>query len=250
MRPMWVLPVLALTGCGLDDSELVECRCGDEMVSEFVGNCVEDDPEDPRNPMTTRLPDCPSGTPIFLRERTTPASTILNVETTFENFSPNQYMEQLADDFIFIPDPVDVDLHPEIYDAPPNYDPGRDTLWAWEAERTFVRELLDRDVFQRVDFIRWYQSSTDEVEISDDGLSELYIFPYEINITELPVEGSVDIIAVKGRIEILLVTPTTENPVWSIRSIVDIRDAATAKAFVRRVARPVRALIRIGRRKP
>ena len=230
MSRIWLLfLMLTLTACGLSDSEQVECRCGDEMLTEFADNCVEQVPNDPDNPLTTRLPDCPSGTPIFLREPTSPFSVLFNVETTYTNFSPNQYMEQLSDDFIFIPDPLDIDLHPEIYKLPDDYDPVRDTLWAWEDERTFIRELLDPDLFEDPKFVRWYESSKDQVEPSEDGLSELYIFPYEINFQEHPVDGVAETFGLKGRLEVILVTPTTENPVWTIQRMVDIRDAASAK---------------------
>ena len=228
MRWIWLAPVIALSGCGVDVGEQVECRCTEDMLDDFASSCVNET-GDPANPLSTRLPDCPSGTPIFLRERTTPFTVLFNVETTITNFSPNQYMDQLTDDFLFVPDPGDIALHPEIYDAPPNYNPALDTLWAWQAERTFVRSLLDQERMLKIDFARWYESSKDEVIISEDGLMETYIFPYEIDFQERPVDGVSAAFGVKGRVEVDLVTPTTENPVWAISRIVDIRDAATAK---------------------
>ena len=229
MKRIALFSLFALSACGLGDSAQVECRCGEDMLEEFIGDCVEEELTDPTNPLTSRLPECPSGTKIFLRERTTPFVVLFNVETTYENKSPSQYMEQLSDDFIFIPDPLDIDLHPEVFEPPPNYDPVRDTLWAWEDERTFIRELLDPDFLHSVNFVRWYESSKDQVEPSEDGLSELYIFPYEIDFQERPVDGVVETFGLKGRLEVILVTPTTENPLWTIQRMVDIRDAATAK---------------------
>ncbi len=221
-------------GCGLDDSAQMPCRCTEETDRNLFPQCfdaiVTDERHDPANPLSTRTPDCPSGSPLFLRERTEPAFVLFNVETTFEHLRPSQYMEQLTEDFIFVPDREDIDLHPEIYQAPDNYDPDRDTLWTRERERGFAAGLLNQNRFQKVDFVRWYKSAKDEVQPLEDGLKERYIFPYEIDFIVLAgKETDCSGQGLKGLMEVDLVTPTPENPVWSIQRWKDLRDPATAK---------------------
>ena len=224
---------IILPGCGLDDSEQVTCRCTENTNLNLFPDCfdaaVVGERENPTNPLTTRTPDCPSGNPLFLREPTDPALVLLNLKTTVENFNSVRYMEQFADNFVFVPDWEDIELHPEIYQAPENYDPARDTLWTWEQERFFANELLDPDDFQDADFIRWYKSSLDEVQISEDGLMETFIFPYEIDFVEQPHEGKVNRLAIKGLMTVIFTTPTPENPIWTIQRWKDQRDSASAK---------------------
>jgi hypothetical protein len=141
-------------------------------------------------------------------------------------------MDQLTEDFLFVPDVGDMELFPEVYQLPAGgYDPDRDTLWTPDQERRFVINLLDRERFQKISFRRWYKSLLDERIISEDGLRETYIFNYEVEFTEQPreEEEEVSIIAVKGRMEVDLSTPTTENPVWLIQRWQDFRDPASAK---------------------
>ena len=164
-----------------------------------------------------------------MREPTDPALVLLNLKTTIENFNSVRYMEQFADNFVFVPDWEDIELHPEIYQAPEDYDPASDTLWTWEQERFFANELLNPDDFQEVDFIRWYKSTLDEVRISEDGLMETFIFPYEIDFVEQPHEGEVNRLAIKGLMTIFFATPTPENPIWTIQRWEDQRDSASAK---------------------
>ena len=230
---LFLLCLAALAGCGLDDREQVECRCTEDTDLNLFPHCLGRAASDPRpdadSPLATRIPDCPSGSPLFLRERTRPTDVLFNVKTTFENFSSNQYMEQLTEDFAFVPDQEDIDLHPEVYQAPPDYDPDRDTLWNREQERRFAVELLDPKRFQKIDFIRWYKSTIDEVRPSEDGLRETYIFPYDLDFIEQPRDGVSNRFGVKGVMEVDLVTPTQENPVWSIQRWWDQRDRASAK---------------------
>lgn len=219
-----------LSGCGLSDTKQVDCGCTENMLPAFQGECVSTEQHsDSGNPLTTRLPDCPSGTLLFLRERTEPSSVLFNVKTIFQNTSSSQYMEQLTEDFLFVPDREDIDLHPEIYQIPPDYDPDRDTLWTWEQERNFAVEVLNPTRFQKIDFIRWYSSSKDEIIFSEDGLLQTYIFPYEIDLSELSSDGAVNSFGLKGQMEVDLVTPTQENPVWAIQRWKDFRDPASAK---------------------
>lgn len=69
-----------------------------------------------------------------------------------------------------------------------------------------------------------------------DELRETFIFPYEAEFVEIisaaeadSVETKFETIGIKGLAEIDLVTPTAENPVWSIAAWRDRRDRASAK---------------------
>ena len=137
-------------------------------------------------------------------------------------------MEHFADDFVFIPDPEDVQLYPEVYDA------NRDTLWGAAEESNFARLILSERIHS-AHFERWFKSS-DERIISDDELRETFIFPYEAEFVERisaaeddSVETKFKTIGIKGLATIDLVTPTAENPVWSIAAWEDRRDRASAK---------------------
>lgn len=228
---IWVLWCGAnITSCSLDDSATTECRCVEQTNLRLFPECAEEietgEREDASNPFVARLPDCPSGPTLSLRERTRPESVLLNIRTTFEGRSPTQYMEQLTEDFIVIPDPEDIDLHPEVYQAPEGYVPGQDTLWNREAERRFAVAVLDLDVFLQVRFNRWYTASRDERIPSEEGFSERFIFPYEIEFTGRNDQETFEL---KGRVIIKLVTTSIENPIWNVQSWEDQRDVASAK---------------------
>ena len=224
-----------LTGCAIGDSEQVDCRCADDTSVQLFPHCadsVAEERPDPKTPLSTQIPDCPSGPRLFLRERTTPAAVLANLTSIFqaqrESRSPQQYMEQFADDFVFIPDPEDVQLYPEIYDA------NRDTLWGAAEESNFARLILSERIHS-ARFVRWFKSS-DERIVSDDELRETFIFPYEAEFVEIisaaeadSVETKFATIGIKGFATIDLVTPTVENPVWSIAAWEDRRDRASAK---------------------
>ena len=225
-----------LAGCTLGDSEQVDCRCAPDTSAQLFPHCADSVAvrPDPKTPLSTQIPDCPSGAQLFLRERTRPEYVLSNLISIFqaqpEYRSPQQYMEQFTDDFIFIPDPEDVSLYPEIYNANP------DTLWGVAEERNFARIILSPDRIRSAHFTRWYKSSLDESIPSEDGLRETFIFPYEAELVEISsaagtdsVKTKFETIGIKGLAEIDLVTPTAENPVWSIAAWEDQRDRASAK---------------------
>ena len=236
--PFLLLAVL-LAGCAIGDSEQVDCRCVPDVTSiQLFPHCadvtVEEARPDPKTPLSTQIPDCPSGQQLFLRERTRPEAVLANLASIFqaqpEFRSPQQYMDQFTDDFVFTPDPEDVQLYPEIYNA------ARDTLWAVAEERDFARLILSPERIHSARFVRWYKSSADEKIIADDLLRETFIFPYEAEFVErvsAPEAGAAETtfntIGIKGLAEIDLVTPTAENPVWSIAAWRDQRDRASAK---------------------
>ena len=227
-RVLWC--AAAVIGCSLDDSTEVECRCVEATDARLFPECADhietDEREDASNPFAARLPDCPSGPTLPLRERTRPEAVLLNIRTTFEGRSPTQYMEQLTEDFIFIPDPEDIQLHPEVYQASESYVPRRDTLWNREAERRFAIALLDLQLFRQIRFNRWYTASRDEREIFEDELLERFFFPYEIEFIGL---NEVETFELKGRMIVDLVTTSIENPIWNVQSWEDQRDVASAK---------------------
>jgi len=223
-----------LTGCAIGDSEQVDCRCADDTDVRLFPHCdgVAEERPDPKTPLSTQIPDCPIGLRLDLRERTAPASVLANLTSILQaqpgSRSPQQYMEHFADDFVFIPDDEDVQLYPEVYDA------NRDTLWGAAEESNFARLILSERIHS-ADFERWFKSS-DERKVSDDELRETFIFPYEAEFVEIisaaeadSVETKFATIGIKGLAEIDLVTPTAENPVWSIAAWRDRRDRASAK---------------------
>lgn len=235
----WGLIILALTvamGCGFGSEAGDQCRCAPETDKLTFPHCLDvtfEEETESSNPFSTRQPECPSGQLLFLREPTTPEAVLLNVRDTFQGFSPVQYVDQLDDDYLFVPDLSGVELYPEVFQAPGDYDPDldRDTLWTREDERRFVTNFLDRTEFQRVTIARWYQAGIDE-QIFDESnpLQETYIFNYEIELTTVPEEGETALLLeIRGRAEVDLITPTLENPVWTVRRWQDLRDPASAK---------------------
>lgn len=238
LQPLLYLLVVLLMGCGLGDSALVECRCASATSTLLFPHCTNIDNEDLRpdakTPLSTQIPDCPSGQQVFLLERVRPESVLANIRSIFiaspETRSPEQYMDHFADHFVFTPDLEDIDLHPEIYDT------SRDTLWGAEQERSFARAILDPERIQSARFLRWFSASKDERIPAEDQLSETFIFPYEIEFVELTTTAAGDstttvlsVIAIKGFMEMDMVTPTVENPVWSVAAWRDQRDRASAK---------------------
>ena len=231
----FLLAVL-LTGCAIGDSEQVDCRCAPDTSVQLFPHCdgLAEERPDPKTPLSTQIPDCPGGQQLFLRERTRPEAVLANLTSIFqaqpELRSPQQYMEQFTDDFVFIPDDEDVQLYPEIYDA------DRETLWGAAKERNFARIILSSERIHSARFVRWFKSSLDKRIPADDELRETFIFPYEAEFVEIisaPGEDSgetkFNTIGLKGVVEIDLVTPTVENPVWSISVWRDRRNRASAK---------------------
>ena len=234
---LWSLSFLLavlLAGCAIGDSEQVDCRCAPDTSVQLFPHCADSVAEkrsDPKTPLSTQIPDCPSGQQIFLRESTRPEYVLNNLTSIFqaqpESRSPQQYMEQFTDDFIFIPDDEDKQLYPEVYE---------DTLWGAAKERNFARLILAPERIHSARFVRWFKSSLDERIPADDELRETFIFPYEAEFVEISsatgadsVETTFNTIGIKGLATIELVTPTVENPVWSIAVWKDQRDRASAK---------------------
>lgn len=231
-RAAVLLVGLWVTGCGLDDSEQIDCRCAPETDLVAFPQCRGVDLEeaiDDGSPLSTRTPDCPSGQLLFLREPTTPEAVLFNVRDTFEGFSPVQYVDQLTEDFLFVPELNGLDLYREVYNPPEGFDPDApgdpDSLWTRDQERRFVTNLLDREVFQQITVSRWYIAGEDERRVDpDDPLQETYIFDYIIDFIEQPGEdGTPRAFEVRGRMEVDLVTPSNENALWSIRRWQDLR---------------------------
>jgi len=223
---------LLIAGCGPDDSAEVPCRCTEETDPELFPHCGDLSSEqttDTTNPFATRIPECPSGERLPLLEPIRATFVLINIRKAFEGFSPIQYMDQLTEDFVFVPDVVDMELYPEVYQPPDNYDPDRDTVWTRGQERRFAVNLIDQKRFQKIEFTRWYDLSKDEHILSEDGLREIFIFPYEVEFTEPPQDGQVKSIQVKGRMEVAMVTSTVENPVWVLQRWQDFGDPASAK---------------------
>ena len=224
-------------GCGPGDNADVECRCTDDTDLSVFVHCadvfeVSGVRPETGNPFVGRVPDCPSGTRLFLREPTSPEAILFNIRDTFQGFSPSQFMDQLEENFLFVPDADGLELYREVFQPPGDYNPeiDRDTLWTRAQERRFANNVLDRGQFQRIEFQRWYEARQDERILHEDGLSETYIFQYQVEFTEPPREGVAGtVLAIKGRAEIDVTTPSAENPVWIVTRWRDFRDQASAR---------------------
>ena len=225
-----------VVGCGISDDAQVDCRCTEETDVRAFPECVDvvsSQSNDASSPFSSRTPDCPSGKRLFLREPTTPEAVLFNVVDTMRGLSPVQYMDQLTDDFLFVPDVEAMELYLDVYSPPAGYNPDADvdTLWNRDQERRFAVNLLDNTQFRSIVVERWYQSSNDEREVfDDDPLHERYIFPYEIVFTEQPTkEDPGEIFELRGRLELDMVTETDDNPIWLVKRMQDFRDFATAR---------------------
>ncbi len=254
--------VFAVLGCGLADSDRMECRCTPQTNLNLFPACpdfqviedhgmelwvtAEGDTLNPKresvvvsgdeiryggnsnpNPFATGVPDCPVGPRLMLNPPTRPMLVVFNLRTIFraqpEARSLDQYMDQLSPDFHFVPDPYDVLMNPHVYDA------NRDTLWNRDQERRFAQAFLDASQVGTITLNRWYESARDESFSSEDQFTETFIFPYEGSFTRLAGQDEDGtIVEFRGYMEIDLVTPTLENPVWSVQQWRDIRDPASA----------------------
>lgn len=258
------LLLAGLAGCGLDESARVECRCtpetnlnlfpacpdlrvidqdgGPELWVTATGDTLNPEVEaviaqgdqvrygkgDTANPFASDLPDCPVGPRLMLNEPTRPSLVVFNLQTILraqpEARSLDQYMDQLSQHFTFVPDPQDVQLYPEVYDT------SKDTLWHREQERRFAQAILDAGQVGQINLTRWYKSAADERVPSEDQLLETFIFPYEGSLVRRDAQDEGDtVLEFKGTMELDLVTPTLENPVWSVQQWRDFRDPASAK---------------------
>jgi hypothetical protein len=252
------------TACGLADSSRVECRCTPETNRNLFPACpaiaevleVEGarlwvtaggDTLDPAvdwvtvkggqlrygapssaNPFEAEVADCPVGSRLVLNEPTRPSLVLFNLRTillaTPGARNLDQYMAQLSDDFTFVPDAEDASSYPDVYDS------ALDTVWNREQERRFALAFLDPTRVGRITLNRWYESSKDERIVSEDQLQETYVYPYEGALVRLgQLDGDDVMLEFKGSMELDLVTPTLENPVWSVRQWRDLRDPASAK---------------------
>ena len=228
-----------LAACGLEEDLEVECRCAEDTDLTAFPRCrdaVVEAASDPSSPLSTRLPECPSGDLLFLREPTTSEAVVFNLRDAVEGFSPVQYVEQLSEDFLFAPELAGLELYREVYDLTPGYDPDppdADTLWTREEERRFAFNLLDRRNFQRINISRWFNANEDEQRLDpDDPGQETYIFPYIIDFTTQPGEQlEARVFEVRGRMQIDLATKSDETPVWTIRRWQDFREPASELTF-------------------
>lgn len=221
--------------CGVSDNSESECHCTPESNAIIFPHCADADimastEKEPTNPFATQLPECPSGKQLFLLQRTRPEYALINVRTIFsaqpESRNPEQYIEQLSDDFIFVPDIEDKARFPDVFKE------DRDPVWKIENERDFARAILDPDRIGAIRFVRWFQPALDERIPSENQLTETFIFPYEIEFTEISNADGKEInsvISIAGFMEIDFITPTVENPVWNIKQWRDLRDRASAK---------------------
>lgn len=226
--------VWILSGCGLEDGAEIDCRCTERTDLRSFPHCADADPAgeptEPSNPFGTRTPECPSGILLHLREPESPEAVLFNVRDSFRGFSPVQYLDQLGENFLFVPDAEGIELFLGVFKPPDDYNPDADldTLWTRSQERRFVNQVLDKERFQKINFQRWYDSTRDERILGDNPLVERYIFNYEIEFTERPGEDAI-IFDIKGRMEVDLATPSEDNPVWVITRWQDFRDQASAK---------------------
>jgi hypothetical protein len=229
---------IVATGCGPSDDAQTDCRCTEDTDLNLFGFCAGVDLNagrpDASNPFSTRLPDCPSSPRIPLLEPTRAEFVLANIEIAVENFSPIQYVDQLTEDFLFVPDEADLDLFPDVFPAPPGYDTEADTdsLWTLEEERRFATSAFIKQAFVEIKFNRWYTASFDADNASGlaecagiSGTRECFAFPYDVDF--IPEEG--ETISVKGRIEVVVITLNEENPSWTLRRWQDFRDEASAK---------------------
>lgn len=231
LRLAMIIGLALIGGCGLNDDAKVECRCARDTDLLAFPRCRDADPESEHseavNPLSTRIPDCPSGDLLFLREPTTPEAVLFNVRDTFEGFSAVQYIDQLADGFLFVPELTGLEFYREVYNPPGGYDPDAnvDTLWSRDDERRFITNLLDRQRFLQITVSRWYDAGTDErILYPNEPQRETYIFDYIIDFIEQPVDGQGPrAFEIRGSMEVDLVTPSEENPVWSILRWQDFR---------------------------
>ena len=222
--------------CGPGDDAQVACRCTEDTDVRAFPECldvVDAEPNDAGSPFSSRIPDCPSGRRLFLREPTTPEAVLFNVKDTMRGFGPAQYMDQLTADFLFAPDVEAMELYLDVYNPPEGYNPDADadTLWSREQERRFSINLLDNARFRSIEFKRWFESANDErILFEDEPLRERYIFPYTIEFSEqVTEEGVGEVFEVRGRMQVDVITETDDNPVWLVRRMQDFRDFATAR---------------------
>tara|TARA_B100001250_G_C19816354_1_gene798648 strand:- start:94 stop:906 length:813 start_codon:yes stop_codon:yes gene_type:complete len=232
MTRLGVVSVLSF-GCSLGDSDLSECRCSPTSNTVLFPHCsdvIASVDQETTNPFATQTPECPSGKQLFLLQRTRPEYALINVRTIFsaqpESRNPEQYLEQLTEDFVFIPDLEDIARYPNIYKE------DKEPIWTIENERDFVRAILDPDRIGTIRFVRWFQPALDERIPSEDQVSETFIFPYELEFTEISNADGEEInsvVSIAGFMEVDFITPTVENPVWNISQWRDVRDRASAK---------------------
>lgn len=228
-----------LAACSLEEGAQVECRCAEATDLNAFPRCKEAAIEagsGPSSPLSTRVPECPSGTLVALRDPTTSEAVVFNLRDTIEGFSPLQYLDQLSEDFLFAPELAGLEFHREVYHLPGGYDPDppdTDTLWTREDERRFAFNLLDRREFQSISVGRWFDANQDEQRLDpDDPGRETYIFPYLIDFTTLPGEQQeARAFEVRGRMQIDLATGSDENPAWSIRRWQDFREPTSDLTF-------------------
>lgn len=93
--------------------------------------------------------------------------------------------------------------------------------------------MFDRTLFQQITISRWYDAGQDRRILDpDEPRLETYIFDYILDFIEQPDEdGRVLAFEVRGRMEVDLVTPSEENPVWSIRKWQDFRAGVDDRSF-------------------
>ena len=119
-RSRWLPSVAAalalgfLAGCGWGDSDQAACRCVEDSDIAAFPQCGDDlvvGRVDPECPFSSRVPECPSGKRLFLRDPTIPEAVLFNLRDSADGFRPLHSPDQLDERFVFVPDLDAIDLY-------------------------------------------------------------------------------------------------------------------------------------------
>lgn len=129
-----------------------------------------------RNPFATRQAEDPFKTDggLPLRAPNTSKNALENLRVTWEGRSATNYLDVLSEDFVFVPDKIDEESFPQVYQTGSMWDRGR--------EEEFATRLFSRKGAELVLFENWNIEPPELLRSTDGGKNDEYKYHYSIGL--------------------------------------------------------------------
>ena len=125
------------------------------------------------NPFGTRAPEVPEvgGRRLPMLVPSSAMNVLNNLKIAYQGLSPLDYLDTLSEDFVFVPDPRDAEMFPDVYMPDQPWDKARESL--------FTGNLLSDNVTESIWFRAWPPELT---ELDEAEKKEIYEYEYEVSL--------------------------------------------------------------------
>jgi len=125
------------------------------------------------NPFATRTPEIPEvgGKRLPMLDPSSALNVLSNLKIAYQGLSPLDYLDTLSEDFVFVPDPRDAEVFPDVYTPEEPWDKARESL--------FAGNLLSDNVTESIWFRKW---PPELMELDEEEKKETYEYQYDISL--------------------------------------------------------------------